>query len=377
MNGQILDRLEESVQELFLPAVTPLTALTSPVIGDPKELLKNRFLCRGGAMTLIGPTGIGKSTLAMQMCISWCLGQPCFGIEPTGRLKILHIQAENDEGDLAEMRDGIVGRLALTDEDDATIEAGYLTLLVDSQSGLEFCQSILLPLVRKYRPDLILLDPALSYLGGETNNQQQVGEFLRSGLSPIIHEFNCGILVVHHTNKPPSGKQKPEWSGSDFAYLGSGSAEWANWPRAILALRSINSSEVFELRLAKRGQRVGWVDRTEGRTTSKLLRHSKIAGQLFWEEVTSEEGEAIKALESKSKGKSSELFPQVALDRVPEGETIAKVELEAALRADGYTVRGIAEMIKLLIEREELTEVKKERANARPSIHLRKREVSG
>src|SRR5206468_2700274 len=76
--------------------------------------------------------------------------------------------------------------------------------------------------------------------------------------NPLLREFNCAAVVVHHTNKPPTGKEKPDWSAGDFAYLGGGSAEWANWARAVLGLRSLGSHDVFELRAGKRGGRLGW-----------------------------------------------------------------------------------------------------------------------
>src|SRR6478736_5147068 len=71
---------------------------------DPAELLKHRYLCKGGGLLLVGPTGHGKSSLAMQFMIKWAVGQAVFGIEPARPLKSLLIQAENDDGDLAEMK---------------------------------------------------------------------------------------------------------------------------------------------------------------------------------------------------------------------------------------------------------------------------------
>jgi len=74
---------------------------------QPKDtsdtLLGNRYLCRGGGLLLVGPSGIGKSALSMQSMILWALGLPCFDIKPAKPLKSLLIQAENDDGDLAEM----------------------------------------------------------------------------------------------------------------------------------------------------------------------------------------------------------------------------------------------------------------------------------
>ncbi len=52
-----------------------------------EELLRHRYLCRGGGLLLAGPTGIGKSSLSMQFMISWALGRPVFGIEPARPIK--------------------------------------------------------------------------------------------------------------------------------------------------------------------------------------------------------------------------------------------------------------------------------------------------
>ena len=91
------------------------------------------------------------------------------------------------------------------------------------------------------------------------------------------------MVVLHHTNKPPSGSEKPEWQGSDYAYLGSGSAEWGNWPRAVLALRSIGSHTIFELRAGKRGSRLRWVDAQGERIFNRIVAHAKDGG-FHWRE---------------------------------------------------------------------------------------------
>jgi hypothetical protein len=65
------------------PVACPLSALVRPAQDDASELLRRRFLCRWAWLLLCGPTGIGKSALAMQAAILWALGHACFGIEPT------------------------------------------------------------------------------------------------------------------------------------------------------------------------------------------------------------------------------------------------------------------------------------------------------
>ena len=61
---------------------------------DPGQtLLGNRFLCRGGAMLFIGPSGIGKSSASIREDILWSIGRPAFGIAPRGPLRLLVIQS--------------------------------------------------------------------------------------------------------------------------------------------------------------------------------------------------------------------------------------------------------------------------------------------
>lgn len=67
-----------------------------------------------------------------------------------------------------------------------------------------------------------------------------------------------------------------------MAYLGSGSAEWANAPRAVLAIRSMGSHDIFELNAGKRGSRLNWRDDQDVKVYSILIQHSKEPGQICW-----------------------------------------------------------------------------------------------
>jgi hypothetical protein len=271
------------------PAGRRLFDLPKPAFKDENELLRNRFLCRQGAMLLSGPTGIGKSSLSMQCMILWGLGRPCFKIEPTKPLKSVLIQAENDDDDLAEFRDGVALGLGLTPSEIEQVKENVIVWREDTRTSNAFFDEVARPLLEQHSPDLVWIDPALAYLGGETTSQADVGGFLRNGLSPLLHKFNCAAIIVHHTNKPSSGKEKPDWQAGDFAYLGSGSAEWANYPRAILALRSVGSHKVFELRAAKRGGRLGWKNDTGETVYTKMIAHATEPGVICWRDADQSE----------------------------------------------------------------------------------------
>ncbi len=276
-----------------LPEVRTLAELKTPVYGnDPNELIKHRFLYRGGIALLCGPTGIGKSSFLLQFAIHLAAGQALFGIEPGDTfnvcgMKVLLIQAENDEGDLAEMRDGVIkGCEELTDEQREQALANIKVVTVCDKTGDAFGMTLAVLLKRHGPFDLVMVDPAFAYLGGDSNSQKDVSHFMREILNPLVQKHRIGLLLAHHTNKPLRGKEKEGWAAGDYAYLGAGSAEWINPARAALAIRSLGSEDVFELRAVKRGRRLRWTDAEGQPTNARLIAHDKRPGVICWREAT-------------------------------------------------------------------------------------------
>jgi RecA-family ATPase len=272
-----------------LPEVRSIADYVTPQPGDPAELLQHRFLCRGGALLFVGPTGVGKSSCVLQAAFRWCLGQDFFGIQAAREMKILVIQAENDDGDIAEVRNGVLRGLAadMVDGDEQRIAQRIFVVCEDSSTGKEFGAQ-LDRLLAAVRPDLVIVDPALAYLGGDALKQADVTAFCRNVLNPVIHRHNVGLILVHHTNKPPRNDEKDTWKAGDLAYLGQGAADWANWARAVMAIVSKGSHSHFELCLGKRGGRVGWGQEKEDgewqKTYSKPIAHAKEPGVICWRE---------------------------------------------------------------------------------------------
>jgi hypothetical protein len=282
---EFMRQAEERGALVRLPDVKALGALQRPLPGlDANELIKNRFLCRGGSLLLVGPTGVGKSSLSMQAAVRWASGQPFFGLVPAGPLRVLIVQAENDEGDLAEMRDGVIAGLGLPPAEQAEALGRILVVTEDSKTREGFA-ALLDQILAQYPCDLVIADPAFAYIGGDASSQRDVSPFLRNMLNPVIHRHNVGFLLVHHVNKPPQGEQKGQWQAGDFAYLGSGSAEFANWARAVIAIRSIGSDSVFELMLAKRGRRAGWLDAMGRPANSRYIAYHREPGVICWREA--------------------------------------------------------------------------------------------
>ena len=342
------------------PAARRLNELVLPSADDPDELLKHRFLCRGGGMLLAGPTGIGKSSFAMQAMILWGLGRAAFGIEPKRPLKSLLVQAENDDGDLAEMRDGVMGGLGLSDHERASACEMVLVVREDLHKGFQFVAEVISPLLQEHRPDLLWIDPALSYLGGAASSQEDVGGFLRNMLNPLLREFKCGCVILHHTNKPSTGRDKPDWQAGDFAYLGSGSIEWANWARCVIGLRNLGSNSIFEFRAGKRGRRLHWKEE-DGVTTAyaRFIAHAKEDGVIYWRDPDPDEV-PVQSAAKRMLNKAD------VLAHAPPNKPIAKEVLRNKANVAGIGLNRINGLIAELIADGTLYEwrVKRPRTNA-------------
>lgn len=345
------------------PIAKTLDELRRPSPGNDEELLKHRFLCRGGGLLLVGPTGIGKSSLSMQMMINWALGRSVFGIEPAKPLKSLLIQAENDEGDLSEMRDGVFSGLNLSDSDRESACSRIFIVNENSKVSKAFITDTVKPILDAVKPDILWIDPVLAYLGGEMNSQQEVGRFLRNLLNPVLAEFNCAVVIIHHTNKPYAGNEK---RGSvDVAYLGAGSAEWSNWSRAILSLQKTDTTNVFELRAAKRGGRLGWKEPDQTATSySRLIAYHKEPGTICWVDVDPDtlQGQSPEA-------KDTDATASV-MKHVPPDNPVAKQVLISRCSKDGIGIHRAAKLIDNLVRDGALFIWNKPRKGNKPEVHL-------
>lgn len=268
-----------------IPEAKPIGELVFTTDGED-EILKHRLLSRGGGGLIVGSTGQGKSSFALDLSAHWANGRDRFGIFPARKLRILIIQAENDECDVAEVRDSVAAEL--NEAERRTFFDNVLVATEYQRTARALCDVIIAPLIQKHKPDLIILDPALAYIGGDILSAKDVGGFLRNCLNPVIKEGGCAVIIVHHTNKPMIG-EKSTWQNGDFAYLGAGSAEWANWARFVLAIQTTASRGIFRLHAAKRGGRIGWKDETGATVYEKLIGHSKEHGRIYWREASKDE----------------------------------------------------------------------------------------
>jgi len=257
---------------------------------DPDVVFRNNWLAKGQAFGLVAGSGIGKSSLTVQLAYHWAFGQMMLA-DPMHNLKIAIIQAEDSDRDLKEQRDGMIR--GLTEIEGWSVEdiaEADKNIVVPNdfigKSGPDFI-NLLRDFQGDTHQDLLFINPLQSFFGGDVSSQEDAYEFANGIDSIIKHkDLKCTSGIVMHTPKWKSGHKDGRQDVSDFAeYMMAGSHAWTDWLRAIFAFQKHGDSELyFDLKAAKRGKRLGWTDAEGNLTTTKLFKHSE--GFIYWQEVT-------------------------------------------------------------------------------------------
>jgi hypothetical protein len=277
-------------------------------------LLGDDYLKRGGSMLFVGPTGIGKSSASVQQDICWSAGLDAFGITPVRPLRMLTIGAEDDYGDLFQMVVGVGRGLGLAGDEWGLVKQNTNYLHCNSKCGDEFLH-FLDKACKKFQPDLVRVNPFNSYVGDDWSKGSVIAKFCRQGINPILEKNKCGLILVHHINKPNhAAKDTATWKPSEWAYGYSGSADLANWSRAILVIDPTASTDVFRFVAAKRGKRIGWVDDESGWAVQhRFFAHSPDPKEIVWGTPTQDQLLELEMAEGqrnqKARGGRAETYP--------------------------------------------------------------------
>lgn len=309
---------------------------------DPdSNLLGRRWLERGAMAMLFAPSGVGKTSIALQASAEWSLGQEAFGIKPERPLRILIIQAEDSDLDMREPMIGIRVVCGLTDVDCATISE-RVKVVSSRSTGLNFLRNVLLPAIVEHEPDLVILNPMFAFkdAGVDLSKQTEAASFIRHELLQIADKMKVGIIGEHHTNKP----NNTDWDKVNeyhLQYGGSGSADITNAVRAILAILPMGNG-VFRFAGAKRWQKLGWKETSSSRENDDDTQSFKIVSSKFYSHHYASDGYAwVEAdaadVESARKkkpgaGRPRDVPPLEFKEHLEDGRSYTRRELDAIMR---------------------------------------------
>tara|TARA_R110000868_G_scaffold369065_2_gene632301 strand:+ start:397 stop:1701 length:1305 start_codon:yes stop_codon:yes gene_type:complete len=257
---------------------------------DDKTVLvgkSRRWLCEGYAVSIVGFSGTGKSSLMMQVATAWALGQSVFGLAPVRPLRTLILQAENDGGDIAESWQGSTCKMT---ESEKTRLKQNIAIVRDTKHIGGAFPEFLETLILRHQAEVVWIDPLLAYAGFDIADQSLTTEWLRTQVDPVLKRTKAAMIYMHHTTKPKSADDLDSMTPSQLAYLGAGSAEWVNYSRdAGFLYRTKGEPARYKFGFSKRASRCG-LENAEGERSKSgfiYLQHSPEDKVLRWEHAPS------------------------------------------------------------------------------------------
>jgi hypothetical protein len=307
-----------------------------PIDKDKILLGKDRFLCVGGIGMLVAPTGVGKSTAVLDMAARWSLRKPSFGIEPQFALKILIVQAENDDGDMTEMTRDVYAQF--TPKEQAQVDQRVHCTHITKWTAANFIV-VLGELLKEFKPYLVIIDPLNAYTGCDPSDADSVTTFLRTWLNPLLEKHDCAALIVHHTPKTRSWDTS-KWKPIDWVYAAAGNNDISNAVRAMIVIDPTDDPAIYRFIAAKRGTRIGWTDDLGEPVTMRVFKHAK-KGRLLWTEATEQEVAEVHRQEKlKKAGRKRTYSTKSILKPLLENENGLKPqELLATLNTNGCPIK--------------------------------------
>lgn len=287
-----------------------------PTETPPEDVvLGNGWIRRGDIATFISTAGAGKSVAVTQAAMAWGLGLPYLGIRPPRPLRIILFSGEDDGVTIGQCREGLLEHSEaitgkrLTAADLAPLDDMLRTEFIREHVGLSF-HGHLAGMLREEPADLVIINPLLSYLGGEVVGC--VSEFIRAGLMPILQAQDCAALIAHHTPK----LAKDGWENTDDTYSGIGGAEIANIPRSVLTLRPTPAQGLSVVNVSKR-QTTGWKDSEGNYSTRFFIARTDNPERPAWIPVPHDEAEELIS-EAKPSGNAKQTSRKATPDKVVE-----------------------------------------------------------
>lgn len=276
---------EKDIGEWFdLEALDSFDPLSDPTVLVGKA---RRWLCEGYAVSIVGFSGTGKSSLMMQIATSWALGQSVFGLAPVRALRTLILQAENDGGDIAESWQGSTCKMT---ESQKTKLKQNIAIVRDTKHIGSAFPEFLEALILRHQAEVVWIDPLLAYAGFDIADQSLTTEWLRTQVDPVLKRTKAAMIYMHHTTKPKSADDLDSMTPSQLAYLGAGSAEWVNYSRdAGFLYRTKGEPARYKFGFSKRASRCGLenVDGERSKSGFIYLQHSPEDKVLRWEHAPS------------------------------------------------------------------------------------------
>ena len=180
----------------------------------PIQYLVDDFIIKAGLTYVVGPPASFKTGLMLLTAISGACRKNVINFKIRKPFKTLFIDEENG---IINTKDRIVKLLHGLNVD-VFKEIKNTDIIFSNISNFLFVKlhvNALEKLIKKYKPDLIIIDNIARCLKGSERDEQDVSMILGL-IKPLIEEYGVSFVIIHH-NRKGNGKTLEDISGSrDF-----------------------------------------------------------------------------------------------------------------------------------------------------------------
>jgi archaellum biogenesis ATPase FlaH len=254
----IADGVKHALSELdgehseHLSIRTPDEILALPQ-NDLDNLLGDRLLAKGQLLTILGPGGVGKSRLLLQLAVMSITGRPFIGLETHAEgLRWLIFQTENGnrrlQSDLAHLRDAVGQDWQIVNESlfIHTLETdrdGWLSL--ESEAN----QTRIATAIRRHSADVVGFDPLNQICIGDPNKDMDMAATCQAimRLSRAGNPLRSPI-VLHHALTGRAGASRA--FGLERASYGRNSKVLQAWTRGQINVAPVSEDNNDTLAVA-------------------------------------------------------------------------------------------------------------------------------
>lgn len=162
-----------------------------------KWLVEGLWLTEGIGILAAQPK-TGKSWLGLDIALSVATGTPCLGsYEVKNAHKVLFFNAEDTEA-IQRERFELIKKSRGTDLDlsNLNVMTAENGIRLDTTEGVEALRAV----VAEFRPALLIMDPFVRMHQVSESDSTAIAKILGE-LRKIKNDFNCGVLLVHHSTK--------------------------------------------------------------------------------------------------------------------------------------------------------------------------------
>lgn len=165
----------------------------------------DQHFAKGSLVTLFGPSGVGKSFVALDYALGIATGRPYLGRYESLRGPVLYIAGEGVSGLRNRVKAWLAHNQIETPPNNFVFVPATFNLLEEGEADevIQIARDDL-----GQRPSLLVIDTlARNFGGGNENATQDMNRFITS-LDRIKAELGCTVLVVHHTGKDAAKKER-------------------------------------------------------------------------------------------------------------------------------------------------------------------------